>query len=248
MNHPAWTEIAAMVRGAGAAAMALFLCGCATTPMRSLRVERYRPDASGRAPWTWNESAAAVAAPAASAAVVPAPAGSVSASSATNAAAMIRRFKAGDQIRIYLRDIPAREDISDQIDESGQINLPLLGVVKVEGMSTSEVEDYLEKKYVEDGFYKRITVIVLADDEEYFVQGEVNRPGRYPLGRGRTLLQAIADAGGYTDYANRKNVEIIRADEVQVYNCVKIEQRAADDPLIKPGDIVRVRRRIAPWE
>ncbi len=230
--------------------VAMFLLsafGCATTPMRSLRIDRYYPDTAGRAPWSWNESAMATAGEERVTALpVVSAASDYSSSSASSG--IVRRFKAGDRIRIYLRDIPGRDEISDQIDENGQINLPLLGVVKVEGMSTSEVEDYLEKKYVEDGYYKRITVIVLADEEEYFVQGEVNRPGRYPLGRGRTLLQAIADAGGYTDYANRKSVEIIRADQVQVYNCVKIEQRASEDPLIKPGDIVRVRRRIAPWE
>lgn len=225
--------------------LAVLLTSCSTAPMSTLRLNRYRPDGSGRAPWTWNADASAT-----SLSVLSVTGDTMTAiqPGMDDQHKVIRRFKAGDRIRIYLRDIPARDDISDQIDENGLINLPLIGIVKVEGMTPSEVEDFLKKKYVEDGYYKRITVMVLADEEEYFVQGEVNRPGRYQLVKGRTLLQAIADAGGYTDYANRKNVEIIREDQVQTYNCLKIEQRAAEDPLVKPGDIIRVRRRITPWE
>jgi polysaccharide export outer membrane protein len=153
-------------------------------------------------------------------------------------------LKRSDKIMIYLRDIPRPEEIKAEIDVNGSVNLPLIGTVQIEGKTTAEAIDLIEKAYIDGGFYRKISVIVTAEEDEYFVMGEVKKEGRYSLSRDLTLLQAIATAGGYTDYAKKSKVEIIRGKEVNVFNGVRIEERKDEDPLIQPGDVVRVPRAI----
>jgi len=157
---------------------------------------------------------------------------------------MTRVLKRGDKVQIYLRDIPLPEEIKDEVDAGGTVNLPLIGITQLEGRSTAEAEDLIEKMYVDGGYYRKISVIVMAEEDEYFVQGEVKREGRYPLTRDVTVLQAIVTAGGYTDFAKKSQVKIISGNEVVVVDTDKIEERKVKDPLIKPGDIVVVPRKI----
>jgi polysaccharide export outer membrane protein len=85
----------------------------------------------------------------------------------------------------------------------------------------------------------------MAMADEYFIRGEVKKVGNYPLIGDRTLLQAITAAGGYTDYAKLSKVTILRLDQdPKVYDCKKVAKRRISDPLIHPGDIIIVPRRI----
>jgi protein involved in polysaccharide export with SLBB domain len=63
-------------------------------------------------------------------------------------------------------------------------------------------------------------------------------------GGDRTLLQVIAEAGGYTEYADRTNVKIVRGKELLVFNARRIEKRQDRDPLIMAGDVVVVERAV----
>ena len=97
--------------------------------------------------------------------------------------------------------------------------------------------------------------IVLADGDiinvvpkkTFYIRGEVSRPGPYSLEEGTTLLKAISMAGGVGDFANRKEVEILR--DVQgkkeriVVNLRAIEKRKREDLIILPDDIINVPRK-----
>ena len=87
-------------------------------------------------------------------------------------------------------------------------------------------------------------MIVVPEPEECFIRGEVKLEGRYQIKGDLTLLQAIATADGYTDYAERSKISIMReGKKAMVYDATKIEKRKIPDPLIKPGDIIVVPRR-----
>jgi protein involved in polysaccharide export with SLBB domain len=91
-------------------------------------------------------------------------------------------------------------------------------------------------------------VITVEEPKYVYVQGEVHRQGRYPLTKGMTLLQAIAVAEGFTDWASQKELKILREvdgkkKEIEV-NLRKVESRKAEDPLLQPGDYILVKRRI----
>lgn len=224
----------------------LFLAaGCATDSGPGKRLTRYRPEMTNRSPWLWKEGGGVgTAVPVEPARTNAAAAVKVGTPPAGMSGPMARVLKRGDKVVIYLRDIPVPDQIKDEVDASGTVNLPLIGIVQVEGRTTSEVEDLIEKAYIDGGFYVKMSAIVTAEEDEYFVRGEVKREGRYPLTRDVSLLQAIAAAAGYTDYAKEREIKVIRGEEVFVYDGVRIEERKDKDPLIKPGDIIIVQRKI----
>lgn len=233
----------------GVALMAiLFLAaGCATDSGPGKRLTRYRPEMTNRSPWLWKEGGGVTEIPApveAAPTNATPPAVKVGTPPPGMSGPMARVLKRGDKVVIYLRDIPVPDEIKDEVDASGTVNLPLIGIVQVEGRTTSEVEDLIEKAYIDGGFYVKMSAIVTAQEDEFFVRGEVKREGRYPLTRDVSLLQAITTAGGYTDFAKEREIKIIRGDEVFVHDGVRIEERKDKDPLVKPGDIIVVQRKV----
>jgi polysaccharide export outer membrane protein len=128
------------------------------------------------------------------------------------------------------------------IDDLGQVTLPLLGPIELASQTTSEAERKIERAYIDGGYYIRISVIVVAQEEEYFVRGEVRMPGRFPMRGDLRLTHAIAAAGGYTDFAKVTEIKIIRGEEVTVHNGKRIEQRREEDPMIRAGDVIVVPR------
>ena len=82
----------------------------------------------------------------------------------------------------------------------------------------------------------------------FYIQGEVAKPGGYPLEQGYTLLKAISIAGGVSQWADRKEVELHRdlkggAQKI-VVNLKAIEQRKQPDMELQPEDIIIVKRRL----
>ncbi len=101
------------------------------------------------------------------------------------------------------RQVPVRPD--------GMISLPLLGDVKAAGLTPLQLQDELTedlKKLISD---PQVTVIVNQVNSLTFnVVGEVLKPGYYPLTRRMTVLDAIALAGGFKDFAKVKKVYVLR--------------------------------------
>lgn len=203
--------------------LTLLLAGCATS-MKHHKIARYEPKVSNKK--------------------IPAPTKTNNLDQAGKQLRQPIRLRSGDEMSISLRGIPRPEDVRNVVDSTGTINLPFIGTIKVEGLTSSEAEKAIEKAYIEGDYYKKINVIIVSAQGEYFVGGEVKNEGKYSLSGDLTLLQAITVAGGYTDYAKRTQTKIKRGNKVMYFNIDKIEKIKAKDPLIKSGDIITVPRRI----
>lgn len=155
----------------------------------------------------------------------------------------LRRLKSGDRVTIALRGIPSETEVNDVIDGWGEVTLPYIGEVKIVGKTVSEAERKIERLYVDGGIYNHINVIVMAEDEVYFVQGEVARQGKFSLSGKVTLLQAISEAGGYTPFANRRKIKVMRGDKILMYNGKAIAEGKVKDPPVFADDIIEVLRR-----
>ena len=93
----------------------------------------------------------------------------------------------------------------------GMISLPLIGELKVMGMTSGEIQDAVASKLKSYLLNPRVTVeITEIKSRRVFITGEVIRPGLYPLAGPTTVLQLIAQAGGFTPFAKRKNIVILR--------------------------------------
>ncbi|AKJ65172.1 polysaccharide biosynthesis/export family protein [Kiritimatiella glycovorans] len=155
------------------------------------------------------------------------------------------RLKPLDPINVVLRGIPEGERVIEEtIDESGRINLMYLDSIEAAGKSTAELEDEIERAYIDNDIYRDVTVHVMMYAKSYYVRGEVKSPGQYQITKGTTLLQAIAAAGGYTEYANERKIQITRGGETYFYNAKKLEKNPGRDPMIEAGDVIRVWRSI----
>ena len=154
------------------------------------------------------------------------------------------RLRIGDAIAVYLRGIPREQSLEMVIDEHGSISLPFLEPLKAAGLTSSDLEQVIHDAYVPN-YYKQITVNILVPSQSYYVKGAVRSPGRFPIIRGgMTLLQAIATAGGFTDYANPKNVRILRGGDSEEYSVKEIEKDPDKDVPVIAGDLIVVRRRL----
>ncbi len=135
------------------------------------------------------------------------------------------------------RTLPVRPD--------GYISMPMTGDVLAAGKTPTELAEEIKerlKPYVQE---PRVTVIIReVNSSRVFVTGEVANPGAYPL-RGRvSLVQAIALAGGFTDFANSDRIVVIRTDDkggqIPVRYSDIISREGGQDVILRPGDTIVV--------
>jgi polysaccharide export outer membrane protein len=120
------------------------------------------------------------------------------------------RLGAGDKIRIEVYRDPQLSQ-SAQVRPDGKVTLPLIGDIDASGKTPAELDDAITaalKEYVNN---PSVTVIVVeATAATAYVVGGVNQPGAVQLQGNVTVLQALALAGGLSDFADRKNIRILR--------------------------------------
>jgi polysaccharide export outer membrane protein len=148
-----------------------------------------------------------------------------------------------DPLFISLLGIPDEKDLQMVVDEYGEIKLPYIEEpVQVSGLSISELERKIQAIYIEGGIYRNVTVNIQTSAKSYFMEGEISQPTEYPLNRPITLLQAIAAAGGYTDFADKTDITITRNGENIRVNAKRIEQNPELDIPLEAGDRIKVDR------
>ena len=101
------------------------------------------------------------------------------------------------------RSIPVRSD--------GKISLPLAGEIQAAGRTPLTLERDIASKLQSYISEPEVTVMVQQINSEKFnILGQVARPGSYPLTNSATVLDAIALAGGFRDFAKQKSIYILR--------------------------------------
>jgi polysaccharide export outer membrane protein len=184
----------------------------------------------------------------------------VPASRAENAAAgknLAYRIRSTDKlsIRVFQED-----DLStvSRVDSKGTVNLPLVGQVRVAGLTHSDAEVAIESAY-KDGRYLRVPQVTVSVEEyaprEVSIQGQVKNPGRYPLPveSSVTVLDLVTRAGGFTDTAQGTAVRVTRilpdgstrVITLDVESLIKGKSNAKGNALLlEPDDIIYVPERI----
>ncbi len=153
------------------------------------------------------------------------------------------RLRALDPLVITLLGIPQEKQLDAVIDEHGNITIPYIEEpIPAAGMTTSELEREIQRIYTDGQIYRNITVNIQTHAKIYYMEGEVARPQEYMLNRRITLLQAIAAASGYTEYANKTKVTITRNGQVATYNTKKLEKYPELDVPVEAGDRIKVHR------
>lgn len=155
------------------------------------------------------------------------------------------KLQPGDPVIIHLRGIyPKDDEVEDIVDDEGNLTLPHLGDILAAGKSTSQLEAEIRSRYINEKIYTTITVNVVMPQKTYFIQGEVRNPGRFPIVGGMTIMQAIAAAGGYTEFASPRNVVLNRAGTKTEVNMRRIQKNPDEDIRLESGDVIVVERSI----
>lgn len=173
---------------------------------------------------------------------------------------------AGDQVRVDIFDVPelSGNNGTYTVLADGTLNLPWIGSVSVRGMSLSTVGQDLTQRYARFIRDPLITVSLLSERPvRVAVTGEVNRPGTYTTGQsageGRagevtadtagqlsTVTQAIQTAGGITQIANVRNIEVRRPRLNQPTEVINVDLFAllrgdlGEDMTLRDGDTIFV--------
>ena len=139
-------------------------------------------------------------------------------------------------------------DISGQVRvrPDGRISLPLLRDVQAAGLTPEQLRELMEA--VAKPFFANVNATVIVHEinsRRVFVTGEVAHPGSFSLNGPMTVLQAVALAGGLTEFIDAEHVDVLRTEQgiasrfAFSYKDV-LKGRKADVPL-KPGDTIVVR-------
>ena len=101
------------------------------------------------------------------------------------------------------RSIPVRSD--------GKISLPLVGEVQAAGLTPLKLEQAIAGRLTNYISEPEVTVIVQQINSQKFnILGQVNKPGSYVITNSATVLEGIAMAGGFRDFAKQKSIYILR--------------------------------------
>lgn len=135
--------------------------------------------------------------------------------------------------------VPVRPD--------GKISLPLLNDVQAAGLTPMQLADELKEKLQKFIATPQVSVIVTAvNSQRIYILGEVARPGAMPLLGEMTVMQAISNAGGLSEFANAKGIYVLRTQNgtqqrlaFNYKQAIKGGPGVQDIPL-KPGDTIVV--------
>lgn len=151
-----------------------------------------------------------------------------------------------DKLKIDVFGIKEMSDREVQVDASGRISFPLVGSFEVAGLTPLEVEDQLEQR-LQRSFVRdpQVTVNLMETVSQVItVDGQVVKPGLYPVLGRMTLMQAVATAQGTSEFAKLEDVVVFRNADgkryAALYNLASIRRGYYDDPEMYAGDVIVV--------
>ncbi len=153
-------------------------------------------------------------------------------------------IRAGDKITVRLTGVPdGGYFIELPIPPSGDIKVNLLTQsFHAEGKTPDELGLEITQAYKAQKIYNNPEVTVLPEDRFVIVGGDVRSPSNVIWRADATVMSTIYSCGGFTEFANRHQVRVIRGKDKFYVDCVKAIQDPGSDPAVYPGDQIYVLR------
>ena len=125
-----------------------------------------------------------------------------------------------------------------EVPGTGKISLPLIGETPVAGLTILQLQGRIEAA-LKDGYVKdpHVSVQVL-NYRPFYILGEVNKPGEYAYTDRLTVMNAVAEAGGFTYRARTRIFRIRHIDDPS-----ELKETLTADSRVEPGDTIRVLER-----
>jgi protein involved in polysaccharide export with SLBB domain len=154
-------------------------------------------------------------------------------------------LRVGDAVSISFTGVPnPPAKFEGRIRDDGKIYLQYINEIQAAGKTATQLEDTIRTNYV-PAYFRRLTVKVNTEGRFFVVEGEVKLANRYVYSGPTTVLSAVATAGGFTDFAKKTKVQVIRVDgHIDTINCQKAKRKPKLDLPVYPGDIILIPRRV----
>ncbi|KXI27229.1 polysaccharide biosynthesis/export family protein [Paraglaciecola hydrolytica] len=144
------------------------------------------------------------------------------------------RLGADDEISVSVFNEPDLSLTKTRVSANGSISMPLIGQIVVKGLTLDEVELKITKLYLGDYLKKPDITVAIVEYRQFYVNGEVNKPGGYSYREGMTIQRAVSLAGGFTERASRSKIKLMRENNSQNVNSVDL------NTPVMPGDVITV--------
>ena len=191
---------------------------------------------------TWGQAAVPSSSPSENSQAIPPPAPPPSSAAPTGV-----RLGPADTVEVTVYGVPELSQKA-RVNSSGDIYLPLVDYVRVQGLTPEEAQSVIEKRLMDGGFVKNPHVAVLVTESAasgVSLLGEVSRPGIYNLLGERRLLDVISAAGGFTERSSR-SVTITHRSDPTHSDAVKLPYDfSPSNPgnvVVQPGDTIVVQK------
>ena len=126
----------------------------------------------------------------------------------------------------------------------GKITVPLIGDMKAAGLTTDTLTANLKIALSDYILRPEVNVIVIsANSKKFYIAGEVNRPGIYPLVVPTRVFDALSSAGGFREFANRKDIVIVRGTKRLKFNYAEVlkGKKLDQNIFLESGDTLIVK-------
>jgi polysaccharide export outer membrane protein len=145
------------------------------------------------------------------------------------------KLGSGDMIsiRVLGEDELKRERV--RLSDAGTISFPVLGEIRVKGMTVGSLEEYITKGLKGRYLVNPQVNVTIDEYRNFFINGMVEKPGGYPYAPGLTVRKAISLAGGFKERASREKINIIRDDDPS-----QAPKRVDMNAAVRPGDILTI--------
>jgi polysaccharide export outer membrane protein len=128
----------------------------------------------------------------------------------------------------------------------GRISMGLINEVTAWGLTRDQLQTEIVRRLKDGGFLRDPTVTVNVtgfNSKKYSINGEVNKPGSSPLVVPTTIMQALVNAGGFKDFANKSKIRILRGPKTFMFNWNQVVagKHLEQNILLEPGDLIIVK-------
>lgn len=153
-------------------------------------------------------------------------------------------FQIGPEDVLYIqvwREVDFTRQVMVRPD--GKISMPLINEVVAGGLTPDQLTAELTKRLSEYLNKPEVLVSVLqVNSKKFYINGEVNRPGAFPLVVPTRVLEALTQAGGFRDFADLKNITILRKGERLKFNYKDVikGKKAEQNIFVEAGDHIIV--------
>jgi polysaccharide export outer membrane protein len=148
-------------------------------------------------------------------------------------------LSAGDVVKLTFPGAPELNQ-SQKIRADGKLTLPQIGEVDASGKTLVQFQNELTKLYRPQLRNSDVLVTLENSVTQVYISGAINKPGKLSFDRPTTILQAIAEAGGVSEFGSLKKVRIVRVENGQQRVQIVDLRSATSAFYVRDGDIITI--------